>query len=148
MAKLRQSRTLNDWALPNLHPLYDPLILQTGCIKPDHRRAKIRSLADAKMAWSANKHLFMKMCGCRTCAARCEDHALSHEAGHRPWAHWVFDLGYSDMPQDQETELRRLGLITPAEQHAIDVRHRPALDAVPGEIIEFLESKESDTDLD
>ncbi len=111
------------WELETLHPLYDLLTLQSGCFRSESNNPKvrIRSIADAREAWEANREAFMLMCTCYRDKPSCAQHDTAYLPGSRPWAYWKFDLG-RDVPANQEAELRRLGLIAPEEEKALQAR--------------------------
>lgn len=123
MAQLRKAGRRNqNWAFENLHPLYDALTLESGRFFPAWQGARIQSMEDARLAWEANRHLFMRMCRCYQDTPRCRDHDFKHNPGERPWAYWTIELGYAQPPADQSAELERLKLIGKEERAAIEAR--------------------------
>jgi hypothetical protein len=124
MTRRRTGKGNGDWALENLHPLYDLLTLESGNIRTGSRNpaVRIRSIEDAAAAWEANREHFMRLCVCDGERARCAGVRLCYRAGSRPWAWWRFDAGYAEIPEDQAAELERLGYLSKQEKEVLDGR--------------------------
>lgn len=126
--RTRRSRNFRQdasWRIETLCPVLDTLTLHSG-LRHDPAppaRVRIRTLEDARAAWQANRALFMRLCECHRVRGRCDEHALRHQAGVRPWAFWVFDQGMDGFPADQVAELERLGLLTDDERELLALPH-------------------------
>lgn len=96
----------------------DALSLVCGWPPPDGCLTDFRSIEEVREAWEAHREDFLTMQSWN--GDQGEDLLAAHRPGERPWAWWTFDQR-REMPRDQPRVLRKLGLLTAAEEAAMRV---------------------------
>lgn len=105
------------WSFRDLSPA-DVQSIVMGWPPPEGCASDFRSIEDVRAAWEALKQHFLTMQSWN--GDQGEDLLAAHRPGERPWAWWVFDRD-REMPRDQPRVLRKLGLLTTAEEAAMRV---------------------------
>lgn len=106
------AKSRRTWRLSDLSP-GDVLCLVLGWPPPEGCLTDFRSIEDVRAAWEDLRAHFLMMQSWN--GDQGEDLLSAHRPGQRPWAWWVFDRG-REMPRDQARVLRKLGLLTAAEE--------------------------------
>lgn len=111
----RISQPRRAWQMSDLD-INDVIALQLGWEPGDSMLTSFRTAEDFKACWAACKEHFLDVM--QTWDGH--ESSAAHRPGERPWAWWHLDHG-RPMPRYQPPVLRRLGLLTAAEEE--EMRH-------------------------